>query len=303
MTKARIFDETVAKGLPVTGLKVINIVVDYSAKMDALLVGMWKLMADLHSAVLLTRSIDLTDFPELPVAEILQGLSTPTKGPGVQTASPDPPADPGSSTRTLPTDEPPLPDAPPTDPPLPSKPRPSNPPPPSLAPPKVPSTVPPPSLPRPKPPIRGPVLPTPVRAPPLFQTPVGPTQRNLPFSQGRGRGDKSQPSPRFSHLLRSTTETGDVPAPPKSTPPAPARKDLPPPTEVVESVSDLDESTDGDSGSGFEFVLESEAEPVPAPARKKAPKTRSARQALKAKVAPRTQSPAEKGAPSKKARK
>ena len=40
MTKARIFDETVAKGLPVTGSKVISIVVDYSAKMEVLLLGM-----------------------------------------------------------------------------------------------------------------------------------------------------------------------------------------------------------------------------------------------------------------------
>ena len=40
VTKARIFDETVAKGVPVTGSKVISIVVDYSAKMEALLTGM-----------------------------------------------------------------------------------------------------------------------------------------------------------------------------------------------------------------------------------------------------------------------
>ena len=40
MTKARIFDETVAKGLPVTRSKVNSIVVDYSAKMEALLLGM-----------------------------------------------------------------------------------------------------------------------------------------------------------------------------------------------------------------------------------------------------------------------
>ena len=71
MKKARIFVETVAKGLPVTGSKVINIVVDYKAKMETLLVGMRKLMADLHPAALPTGSIDLTDFPELPAAEIL----------------------------------------------------------------------------------------------------------------------------------------------------------------------------------------------------------------------------------------
>ena len=71
MTKAQIFDETVAKGLPVTGSKVINIMVDYSAKMKALLVGMRKLMADLHLAALPTGSIDLTDFSELSAVEIL----------------------------------------------------------------------------------------------------------------------------------------------------------------------------------------------------------------------------------------
>ena len=71
MTKARIFNETMAKELPVTGLKVINIIVDYSAKMEVLLVGMRKLMADLHPKALPTGSIDLTDFPELPATEIL----------------------------------------------------------------------------------------------------------------------------------------------------------------------------------------------------------------------------------------
>ena len=83
VTKARIFDETVAKGLPMTGSKVINIVVDCSAKMETLLVGMRKLMIDLQPPALPTGLIDLTDFPELPAVEILQGLSTPTKGPGV----------------------------------------------------------------------------------------------------------------------------------------------------------------------------------------------------------------------------
>ena len=98
VTKARIFDETMAKELLVIGSKVINIVVDYGAKIETLLVGMRKLMADLHPAALSTGSIDLTDFPELPAAEILQSLSTSTKGPGVQTASPIPPADPNSDT-------------------------------------------------------------------------------------------------------------------------------------------------------------------------------------------------------------
>ena len=168
MTKARIFDEIVANGLPMTGSKVINIVVDYSAKMEALLVGMQKLMANLHPTALPTGSIDLTDFSEIPVVEILQGLSTPTKGLGIQTAFLDLPADPKSNTWMRPTDEPPLPDAPPMDPPLPSELGPSNPPPPPLAPPKVYSTISPSSLPGPEPPVRQPVPPTPVRAPPSF---------------------------------------------------------------------------------------------------------------------------------------
>ena len=48
VTNAWIFDETVAKDLPVTGSKVISIVVDYSAKMEALLLGMRQLMVGLH---------------------------------------------------------------------------------------------------------------------------------------------------------------------------------------------------------------------------------------------------------------
>ena len=100
VTKARIFNKTVAKGLPMTGSKVINIIVDYSTKMEALLVGMQKLMANLHPVVQPTGSIDLTDYLEIPAIEILQDLSTPTKGPRVRTVSQNPPTDPGSGTRT-----------------------------------------------------------------------------------------------------------------------------------------------------------------------------------------------------------
>ena len=293
VTKARIFDETVAKGLLVTGSKVINIVVNYSSKMETLLVGMQKLMVDLQPAALPTGSIDLTDFLELPAAEILQGLSTPTKGPRVQTASPVPPADPDFDTWTRPTKESPLPDQALPNPSLPFEPGPSDPPPPPSAPPKVQPLAPPSSLPRSEPPTHRPVPPTLVRTPPSLQTRAGPTQRNLPFSQGRGRGDP----PRFSHLLWITTGTGDVPA---SSKPTPARKD-PPPTEILESELDLEESTDGEAGSGSESVLESEPEPVPT--QKKTPKTQSGRQPSKAKAAARTRSPAGKGTPSKKARK
>ena len=167
VTKARIFDETVAKDLPVTGSKVISIVVDYSAKMETLLLGMRQLMINLQQPALPTGSIGLTDFLELPAAEILQGLSTPTKGSGVQTA-PIPPTNPDSDTRTRPTDDLPLPDQPLPNPPLPSRPEPFNPPPPPLAPSKVQSSAPPPSLPRSEPPARQPISSTPVKTPPSF---------------------------------------------------------------------------------------------------------------------------------------
>ena len=50
--KARVFDETEAKALLITGAKVINIVVDYSSKMKTLLAEMRKLMASLHLVAL-----------------------------------------------------------------------------------------------------------------------------------------------------------------------------------------------------------------------------------------------------------
>ena len=196
---------------------------------------------------------------------------------------------PESDTRTRPMDDLPLPDQLLPNPPLPSGTGPSDPPPPPPAPTKVQSSAPPPSLPRPEPPVSS----TPVRPFPSLQTPAGPTQRNLPFSQGRGRGDP----PRFSHLLRTTTGTGDVPAPSRLTS---SRKE-PPPTEILDSKSDLDESTEGEAGSGSESVSESESELVPT--QKKAPATRSGRQPPKAKAAARIWSLAGKGTPSKKARK
>ena len=83
------------------GSKVINIVIDNSAKMEALLVGLRKLMTILHPAALSAGLIDLTDFLELPAIEILQSLSTRIKGPRVQTASPVLPHDPSSDTPGL----------------------------------------------------------------------------------------------------------------------------------------------------------------------------------------------------------
>ena len=159
MTKAQIFNETVAKGLPMTGSKVISIVVDYSAKMEVLLLGMRQLMIGLHPPPLPTGSIDLVDFPNLPTVEIVQGLSTPTKGPANPVISLIPPIDLESDTRTRPTDDLPLPDQPFSNPPLPPGTAPSDTPPLPPAPAKVQSSAPLPPLPRPELPISS----TPVR--------------------------------------------------------------------------------------------------------------------------------------------
>ena len=96
VTKARIFDEIVAKTLTVTEAKVINIMVDYSSKMETLLIDMRKLMADLHPVALPPGSIDLSEFLEIPAMEILHGLSTPTKDTETKTGSPNLLVDPGS---------------------------------------------------------------------------------------------------------------------------------------------------------------------------------------------------------------
>ena len=66
VTKARIFDETVAKAFSMTGAKVINIVVDYSLKMETLLVKMWKLMVGPYYAVL--QSTGLSSCPSVRVS-------------------------------------------------------------------------------------------------------------------------------------------------------------------------------------------------------------------------------------------
>ena len=104
VTKARVFDETVAKALPITRAKVINIVVDYSSKMETLLAEMRKLMVGLHSATLQPGALDLSKFPEIPAAEILHGLSTPTKATGRTAGSPSLPVGPGLDARTRPAD-------------------------------------------------------------------------------------------------------------------------------------------------------------------------------------------------------
>ena len=136
-----------------TRAKVINIVVNYSSKMEMQIVKMRKLMADLHLAALHPRTFDLLEFLEIPAAEILHGLSTPTKATGTMISSSSLPAGRGLDARTRPTDGQPsatsppevvtwILEAPPLDLPLPFEPEPSNPPPPPSAPAKVISTLP-----------------------------------------------------------------------------------------------------------------------------------------------------------------
>ena len=81
VTKARIYDEAVAKTGGVTALKLIHIYVDYSAKMETTLAKMRALFdAQNHffrgSPVLLEKVPDLLEFPDLPPTEVLQNLQT-----------------------------------------------------------------------------------------------------------------------------------------------------------------------------------------------------------------------------------
>ena len=83
MIKARIYDEAVAKIGGVTALKLIHICVDYSTRMETILVEM-RILFDIQngffrsSPIPLEKFPDLTDFPDLPPTELLQNLQTPT---------------------------------------------------------------------------------------------------------------------------------------------------------------------------------------------------------------------------------
>ena len=79
MTKARIYDEAVAKTGSVTAFKLIHICVDYFAKMETILSQMRALFdAQNHffrgSPILLEKVPDLTEFLDLPPTEVLQNL-------------------------------------------------------------------------------------------------------------------------------------------------------------------------------------------------------------------------------------
>ena len=81
--KARIYDEAVAKTGGITALKLIHICVDYSTRTELILAEMRVLFDSRNrffrgSPILLEKIPDLTDFPDLPPADLLQNLQTPT---------------------------------------------------------------------------------------------------------------------------------------------------------------------------------------------------------------------------------
>ena len=81
--KAWIYDEAVAKIAGVTALKLIHICVDYSTTMETILAEMRVLFDSRNrffwgSPIPLEKFPDLTDFPNLPPADLLQNLQTPT---------------------------------------------------------------------------------------------------------------------------------------------------------------------------------------------------------------------------------
>ena len=83
VTKARVYDEAVAKTGGVTALKLIHICVDYSARMETILAEMRILFDNGNrffrgSPIPLEKIPDLMDFPDLPPADLLHNLQTPT---------------------------------------------------------------------------------------------------------------------------------------------------------------------------------------------------------------------------------
>ena len=83
MIKARIYDEAVAKIGGVTALKLIHICVEYSTRMETILAEMRVLLDSWNrffrgSPIPLEKVPDLVDFLDLPLADLLQNLQTPT---------------------------------------------------------------------------------------------------------------------------------------------------------------------------------------------------------------------------------
>ena len=81
--KARIYDEAVAKIGGITALKLIHICVDYSTRMETILAEMRVLFDNWNnffwgSPIPLEKFPDHLDFLDLPPADLLQNLQTPT---------------------------------------------------------------------------------------------------------------------------------------------------------------------------------------------------------------------------------
>ena len=81
--KAWLYDEAIAKTGSVTALKLIHICVDYFARMETILAEMRVLFDNRNrffrgSPIPIEKLPDLTDFPDLPPADLLQNLQTPT---------------------------------------------------------------------------------------------------------------------------------------------------------------------------------------------------------------------------------
>ena len=81
VTKAQLYDEAVAKASGVTTLKLIHICVDYSTRMETILAEMRAPFTARNRffrsiPVLLEKVPDLTEFPDLPLTEVLQNLQT-----------------------------------------------------------------------------------------------------------------------------------------------------------------------------------------------------------------------------------
>ena len=83
LTKARLYDEAMAKIDSITALKLIHISMDYSTRMETILAKMRAFFtAQNHffhgSPIPLEKVVDLTEFLDLPLADMLQNLHTPT---------------------------------------------------------------------------------------------------------------------------------------------------------------------------------------------------------------------------------
>ena len=82
MTTARLYDEAVAKIGSITTLKLIHICVDYAARMETILAEMQTLFTTRNrffpgSPIPMEKVLDLIEFLDLPLGDVLQNLHTP----------------------------------------------------------------------------------------------------------------------------------------------------------------------------------------------------------------------------------